>query len=143
MKNKFSLLFPILTISIIFIAGCTGKKTGVTEIDEIILNAESLAGESVIIEGLCTHVCEKSGMKLFLKDVESEQTIRAESSATLGKFDPDCVDKYVRVRGTIVKDEQVTDNTHSHNSEVCEGEASAFQFHIAAEQYQIIYQEKL
>lgn len=82
-------------------------------------------------------------MKLFLKDVESEQTIRAESSATLGKFDPDCVDKYVRVRGTIVKDEQVTDSTHSHNSEVCEGEASAFQFHIAAEQYQIIYQEKL
>lgn len=143
MKNRNSFLFPLVAVFFIFSISCTGNKTNVTEVSEIILNAESMVGENVIVEGLCTHVCEKSGMKLFLKDEVSEQTIRSESSATLGKFDPDCVDKYVRVRGTIVKDEQLTDSTQLHHTEVCEGEESLFLFHIAAEQYQIIEREKL
>lgn len=143
MKSKGSILFSILIVPIIFIVGCTGNNKNLTEIGDIILNAESMIDQHVIVEGLCTHVCEKGGMKLFLKDTESEQTIRAESGAFLGKFDPNCVDKYVRVRGTIVKDNQLTDSTKVHHTEVCEGEATQIQFHIEAEQYQIINKKKL
>lgn len=143
MKSKISFLFPIMALLILSIAGCTGNKSNVTEIGDLIVNAESMIDKQVIVEGLCTHVCEKSGMKLFLKDEDSERTIRAESSAAIGKFDPDCVGKYVRVRGTIVKDEQLTDNTQTHHTEICEGEESQILFHIAAENYQIIENRKL
>ncbi|MDD4777411.1 MAG: hypothetical protein PHV53_03880 [Fermentimonas sp.] len=143
MKNKISLLFLISALLILSVTGCTGNKSNVTDIGDLIINAESMIDEHVIVEGLCTHVCEKSGMKLFLKDEASGQTVRAESSATLGKFDPDCVDNFVRVRGTIVKDVKLTDSTHLHETEVCEGEESQILFHIAAEHYQIIDKEKL
>lgn len=143
MKNRISFLFPLLAIFLISTINCTGNKKGVIDISEIVLNAESLAGENVIVEGLCTHVCEKSGMKLFLKDDGSEQTIRFESNSTLGKFNPDCVGKHVRVRGIVVKDKPMTDVTQLHHTDSCEIENSQFLFHIAAEHYQIIEGEKL
>lgn len=143
MKNRISFLFPLLAIFFILSVNCTGNKKGVTDISEIVLNAESLAGECVIVEGLCTHVCEKSGMNLFIKDEVSEQTIRFESNSTLGKFNPDCVGKHVRVRGIVVKDEPLTDITQLHHTEACEAENSQFLFHIAAKHYQIIEGKKL
>ena len=138
MKSKRYFIFSVLAINLLFSVGCTGGKSNVTEISEIVISGESMIDEKVIVEGLCTHVCEKSGMKLFLKDEKSDFTIRAESSATLGKFDPDCVDKYVRVVGTIAADEQIVNSTNTHHTEECESENSQIIFHIEAEHYQII-----
>ncbi len=110
-------------------------------------NSESLAGETVIVEGLCTHVCSKSGMKLFLQDSNKSITLRAESDATLGKFDTTCVGKQVRVHGILVKETIDETLQHDHPSETeensgvehCETEDTAApSFHIAAISYQIL-----
>jgi len=110
-------------------------------VDELLMNAESLAGETVIVEGHCTHVCAKSGMKLFLQGTDKKQTLRAESDATLGKFDPASVEKNVRVRGKLVE-EQISDNSpvsHGEEGEGCETEQAAEKiYYIAATSYQII-----
>jgi len=66
------------------VADCSGNRP--MNVDELLMNAESLAGETVIVEGLCTHVCDKSGMKLFLQGTDKTQTLRAESDATLGQI---------------------------------------------------------
>ena len=139
MKFKHSLLSLLfVAFTSVLLINCSGSgKSKVMSVDELMVNAETMIGDDVIVEGFCTHVCSKSGMKLFLKGEESDQTIRAESGSTLGKFDPESVDKYVRVRGKIVLDKQEAD-VHEHEGEECEAEASQILYHIAAEHYQII-----
>lgn len=139
MKLKhYFLSFVFIAFASFMLLNCSGSgKSKVMSVDDLIVNAETMIGEDVIVEGLCTHVCSKSGMKLFLKSEGSDQTLRAESGSTLGKFDPESIDKYVRVRGKIVLDEQETE-VHEHDGEECEAEASQILYHIEAEHYQII-----
>jgi len=108
-------------------------------VDELLMNAASLTGETVVVEGLCTHVCAKSGMKLFLQGSDQAHTLRAESDATLGKFDPNSADKQVRLRGKLVEDrideaylqqweEQIRESTlvvHGEEGEGCATEQAA------------------
>jgi len=110
-------------------------------VDELLMNAESLAGETVIVEGLCTHVCDKSGMKLFLQGTDKTKTLRAESDATLGKFDPASVNRNVRVRGKLVEELSSDNSLASHEEKVesCETEQTGKKlYYIAATSYQII-----
>lgn len=78
-------------------------------------------------------------MKLFLQGSDAAHTVRAESDATLGKFDPENVGKRVRVRGKLVEErldeaylqdleKQLNDSTlvsHGEGGEGCETEQAA------------------
>ena len=76
------------------------------EIDELLASADSLAGKTVTIEGVCTHTCRHGARKIFLMGSDDTQTVRVESGE-LGSFDPQCVNRIVRVTGTL--DEQRVD----------------------------------
>ncbi len=141
-RTRFFSQLLVLSVTLLLFADCAGNnRNRPISVDELLMNAEALAGESVIVEGLCTHVCTKSGMKLFLQGTDKTKTLRAESGATLGKFEPASVDKMVRVRGKLVE-EQVSDNTpasHGEEGEGCETEQAAKKlYYIAAASYQII-----
>ncbi|MCE5225764.1 MAG: hypothetical protein LLG05_07870 [Porphyromonadaceae bacterium] len=62
-RTRFFPQLLILSVILLLFADCSGNRP--MNVDELLMNAESLAGETVIVEGLCTHVCDKSGMKLF------------------------------------------------------------------------------
>lgn len=79
------------------------------EIDELLASADSLAGKTVTIEGVCTHTCRHGARKIFLMDSDDTQTVRVESGE-LGSFDPQCVNRIVRVTGTL--DEQRVDEAY-------------------------------
>lgn len=140
-RTRFFPQLLVLSVTLLLFADCAGNRNKPMNVDELLMNAEALAGESVIVEGLCTHVCTKSGMKLFLQGTDKTKTLRAESGATLGKFESASVDKMVRVRGKLVE-EQVSDNTpasHGEEGEGCETEQAAKKlYYIAATSYQII-----
>lgn len=140
-RTRFFFLLLVLSATLLLFADCAGNRNKPMSVDELLLNAEAMAGESVIVEGLCTHVCAKSGMKLFLQGTDKTKTLRAESDATLGKFDPASVDKMVRVRGKLVE-EQISDNTpasHGEDGKGCETEQAAEKiYYIAATSYQMI-----
>ena len=70
------------------------------EIDELLASADSLAGKTVTIEGVCTHTCRHGARKIFLMGSDDTQTVRVESGE-LGSFDPQCVNRIVRVTGTL------------------------------------------
>lgn len=138
-----------LTLPLLVFTQCNeGSKQKTMNVDELMVNTLSLTGETVIVEGLCTHVCSKSGMKLFLQGNDSSITLRAESDATLGKFDPNAEGKMVRVIGILEKDPTdiaatlhehgtvLNDSTESANCE--EEESAAPTYHIAATSYQIL-----
>lgn len=94
MKRKTSFtLFVTLVMSMILFTGCSGNQNRVLTVDQLMADAEMLAGETVTVTGMCSHVCSKSGMKLFLVDDNDKQSIRVESNGTIGKFDKEAVDK--------------------------------------------------
>ncbi|HCC84975.1 MAG TPA: hypothetical protein DEQ06_00010 [Porphyromonadaceae bacterium] len=140
-RTRFFRQLLVLSVTLLLFADCAGNRNKPMNVDELLLNADSLAGMTVIVEGLCTHVCTKGGMKLFLQGTDKAQTLRAESDATLGKFDPASVDKMVRVRGKLVE-EQISDNSlasHGEDGKGCETEQAAEKiYYIAATSYQTI-----
>ena len=79
------------------------------EIDELLASADSLPGKTVTIEGVCTHTCRHGARKIFLMGSDDTQTVRVESGE-LGSFDPQCVNRIVRVTGTL--DEQRVDEAY-------------------------------
>ena len=85
------------------------RPTAVLEIDELLAAADSLAGQTVTIEGVCTHTCKHGARKIFLMGSDDTQTIRVESGE-LGSFDPQCVNRVVRVTGRV--DEERIDEAY-------------------------------
>ena len=87
----------------------TRQTEAALEIDELLASADSLAGKTVTIEGVCTHTCRHGARKIFLMGSDDTQTVRVESGE-LGSFDPQCVNRIVRVTGTL--DEQRVDEAY-------------------------------
>lgn len=85
------------------------EQSDVLEIDELLASADSFAGKLVTIEGVCTHTCKHGARKIFLMGSDDTQTIRVESGE-LGHFDPQCVNRVVRITGTL--DEQRVDEAY-------------------------------
>ena len=70
------------------------------EIDSLLANAESLAGQEVTIEGVCTHTCKHGARKIFLMGSDDTQVIRVEAG-TLGAFEPICMKARRRVNRSM------------------------------------------
>lgn len=73
------------------------------EIDALLAAADSLNGQTVWIEGVCTHTCKHGARKIFLMGSDDTKTLRVESGE-LGHFDPQCVNRVVRVRGRLCEE---------------------------------------
>ena len=95
-------------------AAATAAASDVLEIDDLLLAADSLVGQTVTIEGICTHTCKHGARKIFLMGSDDTQTIRVESGE-LGSFDPQCVNRIVRVTGRV--DEERIDEAYLANWE--------------------------
>jgi len=108
------------------------------EIDALLAAADSLAGHEVWIEGVCTHTCKHGARKIFLMGTDDTKVIRVESGE-LGHFDPQCVNRVVRVRGTL-REERIdeaylarweaaaaaqTDEKHGETEAGCDTEKNA------------------
>lgn len=107
MKTLFTTLTSVLLF--LFFTGCGGNAQKETlTVDNVLADPALYVGKTVAVEGVCSHVCSKSGMKLFIKGSSDAQTLRAESNSTLGKFNEESVDKKVRVKGTLVE-EKITE----------------------------------
>ena len=127
MKTK-KLTIAIAIMAMTFIGTSCGNKqqksaseatteqsaSSALEIDSLLANAESLAGQEVTIEGVCTHTCKHGAKKIFLMGSDDTQVIRVEAG-TLGTFDPKCVNSIVRVTGTLK--EQRIDEAYLQNWE--------------------------
>ena len=128
MKTK-KLTIAIAIMAMTFIGTSCGNKqqksaseatteqsaSSALEIDSLLANAESLAGQEVTIEGVCTHTCKHGAKKIFLMGSDDTQVIRVEAG-TLGAFDPKCVNSIVRVTGTLKEQRKPTSRTGKRNS---------------------------
>lgn len=89
-------------------AGSSAPKTAteaaqdtVMEVDSVLKNGNKLVGQTVVLEGVCTHICQHGGGKIFLMGSDDTQTIRIDASERVGSFSPEAVNSLVRVQGTV------------------------------------------
>lgn len=121
MKKIFpGVLCLVAACGALLLTGCRGNAaknaaatelaaSDVLEIDDLLRGADTLVGRTVTIEGVCTHTCRHGARKIFLMGSDDRQMIRVESGA-LGSFDPQCVNRVVRVTGRV--DEERIDESY-------------------------------
>ncbi len=71
------------------------------EVDSVLKNADKLVGQTVVLEGVCTHICQHGGGKIFLMGSDDTQTIRIDAGQKIGSFSPETVNSLVRIQGTV------------------------------------------
>lgn len=113
MKIKFIMLASMAAFALTFTA-CSGnqKQSGtetaetqtsaVQTIDDLLAHADSLVGQQVTFQGVCTHTCKHGATKMFMMGSDDTKTIRVEAGE-LGSFDTKCVNSMVEVTGKLVE----------------------------------------
>jgi len=113
---KRTIGFVAILAMVFALFSCNGKKAAETEqeapqvktmqIDEIMNEFEGLVGDTVTIEGVCTHLCRHSGRKMFLMGSDDTKIVRVESVELGEPFKQECLEHVVTVKG-IVREERI------------------------------------
>ena len=74
------------------------------EVDQVLADPDSLVGDTIEIEGICTHICKHGGGKIFLMGSDDTKTLRIEAGEPIGSFPQETVNSIVRVTGVLVED---------------------------------------
>lgn len=74
------------------------------EVDQVLADPDSLAGDTIKVEGICTHICKHGGGKIFLMGSDDTKTLRVEAGESIGSFPQETVNSIVRVTGVLVED---------------------------------------
>lgn len=141
----------ILAVALISFTACQ-KQAPVAEtiysIDELYSQADSLLGDTIYFQGICSHLCKHGGRKAFLMGSDETRILRVEG-ASAGNFAPECINNIVRVRGIlhaieIMPEEGVSGDglKHGEDDNGCETEKKAIRKYFAeAVSYEIIVEE--
>lgn len=74
------------------------------EVDQVLADPDSLVGDTIKVEGICTHICKHGGGKIFLMGSDDTKTLRVEAGESIGSFPQETVNSIVRVTGVLVED---------------------------------------
>ena len=74
------------------------------EVDQVLADPDSLVGDTIKVEGICTHICKHGGGKIFLMGSDDTKTLRVEAGESIGRFPQETVNSIVRVTGVLVED---------------------------------------
>lgn len=142
-------LFFAACVAALCLASCSKtaqKVETIYTIDEVYNQADSLLGDTITFQGVCTHLCKHGGRKAFLMGSDDTRILRVEG-AKMGNFDAACINNVVRVKGVLhafeVQPELELSNNpaeqHGTDGNGCETEKKAIKGYFAeAVSYQII-----
>lgn len=145
---KKELLF-VVALASICLAACTKsapKEEVVYSIDEVYTHADSLLGDTISFQGVCTHLCKHGGRKAFLMGSDESRILRVEGGK-MGNFDVACISNIVRVKGVLHQFEiqaepAVAENSgeeHGVDGKGCETEQKAIKgYYAEAISYEIV-----
>lgn len=125
--------------AVIGLASCSKpaeKQETVYTIDQVYDQAESLVGDTITFQGMCTHLCKHGGRKAFLMGSDESRILRVEG-AEMGNFDAACINNVVRVKGVLNAFEYVPETNddpaekHGTDGQGCETEKKAIKGYYA------------
>lgn len=80
-------------------------------VDSLMADPQALVGDTVTVEGLCSHLCKHGGRKAFILGNDSTLLLRCEATSAIGgAFAPDCAGKRLTVLG-IVREDRLDENS--------------------------------
>lgn len=113
MKTKLFIAAAVIGLAA-FITSCSKKEaaapaeTPVT-VDSLFAAAPDIVGDTIIVEGYCSHLCKHGGRKAFLIGNDTTLVLRCEATAEMGgTFAPDCIGSELTVRG-IVRENRISE----------------------------------
>lgn len=148
---KFTHLFiaGVMAASMAGMCSCGGSDKGtaaevdtldvadvtVLTVDQILANPSEYEGDTVTVEGVCSHLCKHGGTKAFLANpdstAETSLLMCVATEAIGGAFDPSSPEKQITVSGVVtpnvVTRSQVEAMVAKHEKEVKEGHCDAEQ----------------
>lgn len=106
LKRSFSIA-ALLMVAIAVFTACGNKQqqnkaeaAQPLTVDSLMDQADRLVGQTVTLQGLCTHTCKHGAKKIFLRGSDDSHTLRIDAGE-LGAFDTTCVNKQVFIVGTL------------------------------------------
>lgn len=120
MNTIKTLLYTVFIAFSALLSSCSGNSSRekasaevaeakVYEVDELLAASESLVGDTVNVSGICTHVCQHGGKKLFLMGSDDDHTIRIHAGESIGQFNPSAVNNMVTVVG-VLEEERIDED---------------------------------
>lgn len=106
LKRTFSIAALLMAAIAVFTACGNKQQQHKAEaaqpltVDSLMDQADRLVGQTVTLQGLCTHTCKHGAKKIFLRGSDDSHTLRIDAGE-LGAFDTACVNKQVRIVGTL------------------------------------------
>lgn len=74
-------------------------------VDEVLANADSMLGDTIVIEGVCSHLCAHGGKKAFVAGSADSIMLRCEAYPIMGEpFSKDAIRRPVKVRGILCEE---------------------------------------
>jgi len=99
MKTKLTII-ALALLAILNVSQANDAKKVYT-VEELLTSITQLTGTEVTVTGRATHVCSRSGNKIFLATTDGKRTLRFNAGADLKKFDRQAVSKTVIITGTV------------------------------------------
>ncbi|MBP3537057.1 MAG: hypothetical protein J6J93_05895 [Muribaculaceae bacterium] len=110
---KKTSIIAIIAIACVAVFSACGNKAKTAEeapeavaisVDEVLANADSLAGDTITIEGVCSHLCSHGAMKAFIAGSADSIMLRCEANPYMGQAFPlDMTRRPVQVKGILVE----------------------------------------
>ena len=136
----------MMAVALVAFTACQ-KQAQVTEtvytVGDVLAQGDSLAGDTVLVEGYCMHLCKHGGRKAFLNGGEQGVFLRC-NAVNFEAFAPECLNNNLRVRGVVkaidvpVEGQTVADEHHHEGEETCAFSSTVRKYYVNAVSYQII-----
>lgn len=113
--KKSSILSILAIFCMIFASSCGSSSNGSNEtaenqavnVDQVLADADNMIGDTIVIEGVCSHLCAHGAMKAFVKGSADNIMIRCEAMPLMGEpFAKAAIRRPIQVKG-VVKEERI------------------------------------
>ncbi len=112
---KKTSIFTLLAVICMVMISCGGASKGAAEastaealnVDQVLANPDSYLGDTIVIEGVCSHLCAHGGRKAFIAGSADSIMLRCEAFSLMGEaFPKSVVRRPLQVKG-ILREERV------------------------------------
>lgn len=94
----------------------------VYSVEEFSKAISGLVGQTVQVKGLVSHICEKSGRKLFLTTADGSLTVRFNAGKEIDVFDENLIDSMVVATGVVAEQRITIDDLKAQEAKLIEAE---------------------
>ena len=137
----------MMAVALVAFTACQ-KQAQVQEtvysVSDVLTTGDSLAGDTILVEGYCMHLCKHGGRKAFLNGGEQGVFLRC-NAVGFEAFAPECINNTLRVRGVVqaidvpVEGAQPAAEEHHHEGEeTCAFSSTVRKYFVNAFSYEIV-----